>query len=288
MLQSIVLGLLVGTGTYLILADCLGLPRVATRTATRALTSSVHTSEVERFLAALANRLASHLRMNPFVRARLAGDLICAGETMTPEQYTANAMVKALVVGVLAIPVGWLVPALSLVVLGMAVYVYRSNINQVHVHLKQRRSRLEYELPKLVYNLEKQLKHSRDVLGMLEGYAQHAGQELQQELNITTADMRSGNYEAALTRLEARVGSSQMSDVCRGLISTLRGDDTGVYWSSLWVKFGDIQRQRLRLQAQKMPQKVKWLSMALLCCFLLMYLVIMLMEILDSLGMIFG
>lgn len=46
-----------------------------------------------------------------------------------------------------------------------------------------------------------------------------------------------------------------MSDVCRGLIGILRGDDTEMYWASLSIKFSDIQRQQLRLQAQKIPRK---------------------------------
>lgn len=288
MILQMITGLLVGVGVYLVLADCLRLPSSATRTAVQALANANHTSELERWLGKLANWLSQYVRLNPFARAQLAGDLFSAGETMTPEQYQANAVVKALVVGVLAIPAALILPGMALVILAVAVYLYRYNRKLVHLKLKERRSKLEYELPKLVYHIEKHLKHSRDVLGMLEGYSLHAGPELQHELNITTADMHSGNYEAALTRLEARVGSSQMSDVCRGLISTLRGDDTQVYWSSLAIKFADIQRQRLRLQAQKMPQKVKWLSMSLLCCFMLMYIVVILVQIMDSLGMIFG
>lgn len=106
---------------------------------------------------------------------------------------------------------------------------------------------------------------------MLESYAKNAGREMKHELDITVADMKSGNYEAAITRLEARVGSAMMSDVCRGLIGILRGDDTEMYWASLTLKFNDIQRQQLRLRAQKVPRKVKRLSMCLLICFMLVY-----------------
>ena len=41
-------------------------------------------------------------------------------------------------------------------------------------------------------------------LSMLETYQKNAGPALRNELAITTADMRTGNYEAALTRLEAK------------------------------------------------------------------------------------
>lgn len=122
---------------------------------------------------------------------------------------------------------------------------------------------------------------------MLESYAQNAGVELKHELDITVADMRSGNYEAALTDLEARVGSSMMSDVCRGLIGILRGDDTALYWTSLLLKFNDI-RQQLRLQAGKVPGKVKRLSMCLLFCFMLIYIVVIVAQIMTSMNVLFA
>ena len=99
---------------------------------------------------------------------------------------------------------------------------------------------------------------------------------------ITAADMRSGNYEAALTRLESRVGSSMLSDTTRGLIGVLRGDDTDAYWSNLALKFSDYQRQLLKAEALKVPGKVRRLSMVLLYCFLAMYMVVIILQIADS------
>lgn len=287
MILYIVSGILVGIGCYLILADRLNLPHSATRSAVLALTHANRESGLERLLCRLVDALAKHMPMNPFARTQLAGDLFSAGDSRSPEQYKATAVVHALLVAVLAIPASFLFPILAPVVLVLAVYMYRHTLGLVHIRLKERRSKLEYELPSLVYNIEKSLKHSRDMVGILEEYAQHAGPELQHQLNITTADMRSGNYEAALTRLEARVGSAQLSDVCRGIISTVRGDETEMYWTGLSIKFNDYQRQKLRLQAQKMPQKVRWLSMALLFCFVLMYIVVIISQIVSSMGMMF-
>ncbi|MDD4495571.1 MAG: secretion protein F, partial [Eubacteriales bacterium] len=158
----------------------------------------------------------------------------------------------------------------------------------VSMRIRAKREAIEYELPRLVSAIDKTLKHNRDVLNILENYRKNAGSELKHELDITVADMRSGNYESALTRLESRVGSSMMSDVCRGLIGVLRGDDTAVYWASLTVKFADIQRQLLRMRAQKIPRKVKRLSMCLLFCFMLIYVVVICVEIMSSLGVLFG
>ena len=154
--------------------------------------------------------------------------------------------------------------------------------------IKEKRSKIEYELPRLVANVEKTLKHNRSLLSILTEYSRNAGPELKHELDITIADMNSGNAEAAITRLEARVGSSMMSDVCRGFIGMIRGDSAPVYWSSLAMKFSDIHRQRLRLEAQKIPKRVKKLSMSLLFCFMLIYVVVILAQIMGSVGVLFG
>ena len=79
-----------------------------------------------------------------------------------------------------------------------------------------------------------------------------------------------------------------MSDVCRGLIGILRGDDTALYWTSLSLKFNDIQRQQLRLRAQKVPRKVKRLSMCLLFCFMLIYIVVIIAQIMSSMNILFA
>ena len=79
-----------------------------------------------------------------------------------------------------------------------------------------------------------------------------------------------------------------LSDVTRGLIGVLRGDETEAYWTGLAVKFSDYQRQLLKQQAQKVPGKVKRLSMCLLFCFMLIYIVVIGMEIVNSIGVLFG
>ena len=79
-----------------------------------------------------------------------------------------------------------------------------------------------------------------------------------------------------------------MSDVCRGLISIDRGDVNTAYWNNLSIKFADIQRQQLRLEAEKTPRKVKKLSMCLLFCFMLVYLVVIFTQIVSSVGVLFG
>ena len=289
MLQAII-GVLCAVGLYFVLADVYKIPYYKTSKAVESLSKRQKDkkSSLDIWLSGIAEWLAKHLRLNEFKRAQLEADLKTAQMDITPEMFKANAVVKACLIAVLAIPVAFIFPLLVPVVLFLAFFLYRLEVKSVSKRIKAKREKIEYELPRLVSNIEKTLAHNRDVLYMLESYAPNAGPELKHELNITVADMKSGNYEGAITRLESRVGSSMMSDVCRGLIGILRGDDNRMYWATLALKFNDTARQQLRLRAQKVPKKVKRLSMCLLICFMLIYVVVILEQIMSSIGVLFG
>lgn len=289
LLQAII-GILCGIGLYFVLADIYRLPYLKSSKAVGNLSRKQKdkSSGLDVWLKGIATWLSKHMKLNEFKRTQLESDLITAQMDISPEMFKANAIVKAVIIGVFAIPVLFIFPLLCPVILFMAIFLYKREVKSVSMNIKSKREKIDYELPRLVFTIEKTLKHNRDVLNMLETYAKNAGPELQHELNITVADMRSGNYEAALTRLESRVGSSMMSDVCRGLIGIMRGDDTALYWASLSLKFNDIQRQQLRLQAQKVPRKVKRLSMCLLVCFMLIYIVVIVAQIMTSMNILFA
>ena len=289
MLQAII-GALIGIGVFFIFMDLKGIPYLKTSQAVESIAKKQRnkTSVIEVWLSGISDWLSKHIKLNEFKRAQLEADLVTAQIDKTPEQYKSDAIVKSALIGVFAIPVAFFMPILCPVILILAVVLYNMEIKKVAKKIGIKREKIEYELPRLVFTIEKTLKHSRDVLYMLDSYRENAGPELKHELDITVADMKSGNNEAAITRLESRVGSPMMSDVCRGLIGILRGDDTELYWASLEIKFNDVQRQQLRIRAQKVPKKVKRLSMCLLVCFMLTYVVVILAQIVDSLGTLFA
>ena len=279
-----------GFGLGFILSDVFRIPKYPVSKAIKSLgkRKNKQTSRLEIWLGDFSNFIASKLRLNEYKRLQLKADLESADMTLSPEQYVGNAIVKSVLVAVLAIPFLFFAPLISLVMIIIAIAVYVGEYRKVGKIIRKKRRKIEYELPRLVSSIDKTLIHSRDVLGILDSYREHAGEELRRELEITVADMRSGNYEVALTRLESRVGSSMMSDVTRGLISVIRGDKTDVYWGNLVLKFSDYQRTLLKTEANKAPKRVRKLSMALLFCFMLVYVVVIGQVLLSSLGGMFG
>ena len=153
--------------------------------------------------------------------------------------------------------------------------------------LKAKREEIEGELPRMVATIEQELKASRNVIGMLERFKLNAGEALTGELDVLLADMRSSNYEAALTRFEARLNFPMLSDVVRGLISVKRGDNGIMYFQMLSMTFKQLELQKLKLEAMKQPGKMRKYSFMLLGCFLLMYLGVLGYVVLEAFGDLF-
>lgn len=282
-------GIFLAAGLFFVTADVVGLPTMG---AARAMLQTTRQEKkaaktLETYFLTIAVRLAPFLHLDEYKRSRMEKVLKASGMNLTPEVYQAYALVKAGAVMAGVIPCMLLFPLLSPVVMILAVLVYFKETQKADEKLKEKREQMEGELPRMVANIEQELKASRNVIGMLERLKGNAGPAFTAELDILLADMRSSNYEAALTRFEARLNSPMLSDVVRGLIGVLRGDDSAVYFQMLSHDFKQIELQKLKAQAQKIPPKIRVFSFVMLVCFLMTYLAIIGYVALMSLGSMF-
>lgn len=282
-------GVLLAAGLFFIAADLLRLPSLAAQKAmlVAGRRSKAKPKTLDTMLQNAAVRLSRLIRMDEYKRGRMKNVLAAAGLNMTPELFTATAIVKAAAVALLALPCLLVLPLLAPVALFLAVLIYFKEIRKADEALSAKRSRIEQELPRFVATITQELKASRDVLAMLENFKKNAGADFDTELDILTADMRSSSYEAALTRFEARFNSPMLSDITRGLIGVLRGDDGAVYFQMLSHDMKQLELQRLKAQAMKIPSKIRVCSFFMLMCFLMTYMVIIVYEIITSLGGMF-
>ncbi len=282
-------GLTLAAGLFFILLDLLRLPYLSTAKAmlntTRAEKKAARS--LETYLMTWAVKLAKHLRMDEYRKHRLKNVLKATGMNLEPEVYQAYALVKTGAIALAAIPAGLVFPLAVPMVVFLAVLVYFKETKRADEKLKVKRAAVENELPRFVANIEQELKASRDVLAIVENFKKNAGEAFGGELDILAADMRSSSYEAALTRFESRLNSPMLSDVTRGLIGVLRGDDSAVYFQMLAHDFKQLELQRLKTEAQKIPPKIRVFSFLMLMCFMLTYLAIIGYEIIKSLGGMF-
>ena len=234
-----------------------------------------------------AIRLSKIVRLTDYSRRRLTATLKSANIKRSPETFVARAWLKAGMMLLFIIPALFIFPMVFPVILFLAVAVYFKEIRSADEAVRKRREDIEFELPRFVSTLSQELKANRNVLNILETYKQNAGKSFKNELEITVADMKSGSYESALTRMEARLNSSSLSETIRGMIGVLRGDDGVVYFQMLSHDLKQLELQRLKTIAMKRPAKIRKYSFAMLFCFLMMYLSVMFVEIIETLGKLF-
>ena len=282
-------GAALAAGLFFIAADILKLPRLSTE---KALLSAGRAERkqmksLDALFLSWAIKLSRYIHMDEYKRSHLARMLNAAGMDMTPEVFTAYTIVKPCAMLLLAIPCLIVFPLLALVVVVLAILTYFKESRKAEEKVSERRDKIEAELPRFVATIEQELASSRDVLTILENYKHHAGAEFAAELDVLTADMRSSSYEAALVRFEGRIASPMLSDITRGLIGVLRGDDGRLYFQMLSHDLKQQELQRLKAKAAKIPPKIRVFSFIMLACFMLTYIVVLAMVILDSMAMLF-
>jgi len=276
-------------GLYLILKDLLKLPTARTIKAVHVIDQRERkkTKNFNVMIDDMAMRLSKFIRLTDYNRRKLSSTLKSADIKLSPETFIARAWLKAGMTLLFIVPAIFIFPIIFPVILFLSVAVYFKEIRSADEAIRKRREDIEFELPRFVSTLSQELKASRNVLNILETYKQNAGESFKRELEVTTADMKSGSYESALTRLEARLNSPTLSETLRGLIGVLRGDDGVVYFQMLSHDLKQLELQRLKTIAMKRPGKIRKYSFAMLFCFLLMYLSVMFVEIVRTLGSMF-
>lgn len=240
------------------------------------------------YITKIAKLFAPYLRLDRLKRNKLQAALTIAGLELTPEVYTARAWVTAGAVGLCALPMAFLMPLFVPVLIGTAVALWFSTYYAAFDFVKKRRRLIEAEIPRFALTIGQNLENDRDVLKILTSYRRVAGRDFGAELDQTIADMKTGNYENALIRFETRIGSPMLSDVVRGLVGVLRGDDQRMYFKMICFDMRQIEQNNLKKEAAKRPKKIQRYSMMMLICIMIIYLVVLCTEVLSSLGAFFG
>ena len=260
-------------GVYLILLNILKIPTLQTRRTIISFNGrDKKIDKIDILLDNLASKISKYIKIEEYKRKKLQTTLKIVGINKTPEKYLASIWIKTAIPLIIAIPLALFLPITIPILLVISIRTYFKESRSLEKSLAEEKEKIEYELPRFTREIAQELKSTRDVLLILERYKNNAATSMKRELNITIADMKSGNYETALTRFETRIGSPMLADVIRGLISVIRGDDALVFFQLLSHDFKALEIQRLKHQAAKRPGKIKKYSFLMLGCMLLMYI----------------
>lgn len=223
-------------------------------------------------LEAISKHIAKHLKINKYKKMELTTDLKTAGLNITAEEFKAYGLLKSGLLLIAALIFLFIFPLGSIFFVAMAFLMYYLHKKSLQKYIVNKREEIEYELSRFVFVIKEGLKSNRDVLTLLETYASSSKSKLSDELRITIADMKSTNYEAALTRFDERNGINSLSDITRGLIGVIRGNVSDSYWDDLSEELSKEQKERLKRKANKAPGKVNKISMSLTVLFTAIFL----------------
>lgn len=230
---------------------------------------------VERAGAPLARWLEPKLSMNPYKEERLTHTLRTIGEPHNAIQYMASAMAQSAIVILIGVPGMVLTPLFPLVTIVCGVVAYLHTMGEPEKRLAEKRERIERELPRFASTISNSLSVSRDIVKLMENYRRVCGPELADELDVTLADMKTGNAQTALKGLENRIGSTKLSELVRGLLSVLRGEDQTLYFYTKNVEFRKEYMEVSKQEIQKRPSKLTPYIVAIVICYLVMLLYIL-------------
>lgn len=239
------------------------------------------------YIAKVADVFAKYISMDALKRSQLENALEIAHVEMTPEQYISTAIARGVLISLASIPMWFISPLFLLVGVALGCLIGFMRYQEVLDFVKKRRKRIEQEIPRFTAAVAQNLEIDRDILRMFIAYRRVADKEFGGELDQTIADMKTGNYENALLKLEKRINSPLMSDVIRGLIGVLRGDDQRVYFKMLTFDMRQLEQNNLKKEAMKRPQAMQKYCMFMMFCILLIYGVVLVTEVIANVGILF-
>lgn len=269
-----------GIGIYLFATSFFIVPATKTKKMALALYAKSNKKALfEAWFVDITEAVAKYIPIDEFKRQRLEVQLNLANLPYTPEVYMARVYVQTLFPIVVFLPLFFAEQIFGVIAVLFAFIIYQKEKKALSGQVSKKREEIESELHKFSGFIATNLKSSRGIREILKSYIPYASSSLQRELEITVADMHTGNYETAISRLEARVQSGMLSDICRGLVSAIRGDDVLTYFELLTHDFKQLQLQKLRKRALQIPDKIRKYSMFMLVIMVFLFITVLVLNI---------
>lgn len=242
---------------------------------------------LDAFVFKVSHLIIPYVRINPYKRKKMGNALKSLGSLDTPEMVYSRAFVESAIYAGIGLILVFVHPIFTLILLFYAIQRFSTQIGKIDQLMRKRREKIEWELPRFVNTVQQEIKKRQDLLAILIDFRKNSDGELGEELEVTIADMKTSDYENAISRLDARVVSSLLSDVTQGLIAVLRGDDIVSYFEQLGIQLRSFEKNRLKKEMNRRLEKIKKYPYILLFTFLLMVVYAVGYDIMTTLPSIF-
>ncbi len=282
----LLLSFLLSYGLYQLVCDYISAPSKKARRAVLAM-KKTKVTPVEAITTPIAQFLCRFIRLDNDRKTLLQKKLYSAEIPYTPEYFVATALAEAFFIGAFAIPSFFLFPIVGIVFVVLGISVYFKNMQELDKIIGKKAEVIDGQLVLFSSTIKQQLSTSRDVMKILQSFRKICAPEFTHELDKTVAEMKTGNYETALRNLEQRIPSIGLSEIIRGLLAVMRGDDQRGYFEMLTHDLTVKAKEDLKRAALKRPEKIKPATVSMLCAFILMYMYVVIYMVSEQLMTLF-
>lgn len=246
----------IGAGLYLVLSSCFPGVYAPARKAMR-LHAPKKLTRNQVVQNQLAEKIAPNISMDPIRRSQIEMTLRNLGHTESPEMFRAKAIAQSLYFAAMA-SVSLLIslPLGVAIVIFCGVWFYNRQISSLDRELAEKRAAIEKELPQFAQTICQSLGTTRDIVAILSAYRRVCGPTLAREIDKTLNDVITGNAERAVHSFELRIASPKLSQLTRGLLAVLRGEDQRQYFDILAGEFRKSQDEAIERELLERPHKL--------------------------------
>lgn len=273
-LLLIIAVILLGKGFYNIMTEFIIIPDAKARKAISGYGKGKNSLAFDDIVSYLASKIERYIIIEENQKKILQRKLNAAELDYTPAFYTARAVASGIIVMIFGVVfalmfsafISWVIIFSFFVVLG--IFSGFKMMNEADEIISKKGELIEPELALFASTIQKQLSATTDIIKILEGYRKICGEAFRHEIDVTIADMKTGSYELALLNFDNRVRLEPLSQIIRGLVAVLKGDDQRVYFDMLVHDLSNAERERLKRLSMKRPSKLNFASAAVLVCFI--------------------
>lgn len=215
-------------------------------------------------------KIMPYIKLREEKETQLNMMLSMVGNTGTPQEFVAMGFAQSAVYFMVGLFLAVISRNIIVVVIFsiLSYFNYSKRNKEIQEGYEEIQANIEKDLPKMCSVISSKVTHTSNVENILRAFYPIANPVMKEQLDVTIADIQTGNVLSALQRFEHRVHSPHLSDITRGLISVHNGDDQRVYFSVKQHEFNREYEVILEKEIEKRPDKLQPIQWAIIALFL--------------------
>ena len=196
MIYRVIIALFVGMGIYLIFADVFEVPTHKSVRSIISLNRKETQTSKRTILYTIAQIFVGIIKLEEYTKEKVEGALSSVGDSTSAEMYYAIGLTQFILSLLLTFILFLIYPIFAVISMLFGIIKLFNHMRQPDKLIKERREKIEKDLPRFVAIIEQELKNNNQIQMIVENYQKYAAPELAEELQTTIADMNTGSPEA--------------------------------------------------------------------------------------------